>query len=490
MQGLWQDEYMTKVAMSKKPWILGQLIGQGGFGGVYEAISEDGTDVGVIKLVPKVPGADRELLFENLAGTPNVIPIFDTGETSTDWAILMPRADTSLDKYIANKGGQVAPPEVVEILKDVANALANLDGQVIHRDLKPQNVLLYEKKWCLADFGIARYANEATDPNTRKFALTAAYAAPERWRLERATAASDIYSLGVMAHELLAGNLPFQGPDFRDQHLHKTTPKLLNAPSQLQSLVFDCLYKAPGARPNAKNILQRLSNALIVSSAASNKLQGANAVIAAKQAAESATASAAQSEAERRTELFGIAQSQLSRIVSELKEKIVIDAPTARFGNKGLIEVQFGDATLLIENIQNVRSGTTPSISGMTPLDVIAFTTIKVQQSKENYGYIGRHHSIWYGDWSQKNEYRWLELAFMFNPMMNHARRNVEPFSLNPGQDSYLALSKIMHIYQLARQKRLIDQGEEQSFFDRWMSWFASASLSNLGTPSRLPETE
>ena len=84
---------------------------------------------------------------------------------------------------------------------------------MVHRDLKPENVLFLDGHWCVADFGISRYAEASTAPDTRKYALTPAYAAPERWRNEHATSATDVYSLGVIAFELLTGARPFPGPD-------------------------------------------------------------------------------------------------------------------------------------------------------------------------------------------------------------------------------------------------------------------------------------
>jgi serine/threonine-protein kinase len=186
-------------------WTLGAAIGdQSGFGKVFKATAADGT-TGVVKFIPKQPGADRELLFEELSGVPNVVPILETGETADAWLIAMPRADASLREVLRQAGGPMPEKEVVPILVDVARALAALDGRVVHRELKPENVLRLKGDWCLADFGIARYAQASTAPDTWKFAWTAPYNAPERWRDERATSASDVYSLGVMAYEMLAG---------------------------------------------------------------------------------------------------------------------------------------------------------------------------------------------------------------------------------------------------------------------------------------------
>ena len=125
----------------------------------------------------------------------------------------------------------------------------DLEGKVVHRDLKPENVLRLDGRWCLADFGISRYAEATTAPDTRKFAMSPQYAAPERWRAERASGAADVYAVGVMAYEMLTGVLPFAGPafeDFRDAHLHQDPAHLGEVPAALAALVEECLYKAPG----------------------------------------------------------------------------------------------------------------------------------------------------------------------------------------------------------------------------------------------------
>ena len=213
--------------------------------------------------MPKVPGAQRELLLADVGNARNVVPIIDSGEAGDNWAIVMPRAERSLRDYLAGTSGPLGVKEALAVLADVAAALSDLDGRVVHRDLKPENVLLLAGHRCLADFGISRYAEATTAPDTRKYSLTPEYAAPERWRAERATTSTDVYSLGILAHELLAGQRPFQGPqpeDFREQHLHVDAPHLEGVPIALATLVDECLYKPAGARPSpaSRRLLPRI----------------------------------------------------------------------------------------------------------------------------------------------------------------------------------------------------------------------------------------
>jgi hypothetical protein len=162
------------VVRGERVWKLGDQLNRGGMGQVFEAEASD--PPAVVKLVPKAPGAERELLFANPDGVPNVVPIWDKGEWNGYWFIVMPRADCSLAAYLAEHGALLAD-EALLVLTDIADALVGLDGQVVHRDLKPDNILLFAGRWCLADFGIARYAEATTVAETRKWAMTPPYAA-------------------------------------------------------------------------------------------------------------------------------------------------------------------------------------------------------------------------------------------------------------------------------------------------------------------------
>jgi serine/threonine protein kinase len=194
----------------KYPWKLGTPLDKGGFGRIFEA----GCDVvpnAVAKLVPKAPGAKREFLFVNFEGVRNVVPILDQGEIDDCWVLIMPKAAESLRKKLTRSGGKVPSVDAIAILNDVATALVDLEKKAVHRDLKPENILHLDGKWCLADFGISRYAEASTATDTHKFSMTPPYAAPEQWRAEHATSATDIYAFGCIACEILSGSVPFSG---------------------------------------------------------------------------------------------------------------------------------------------------------------------------------------------------------------------------------------------------------------------------------------
>jgi serine/threonine protein kinase len=290
---------MTIINLGKE-WRIGAQIGSGGFGRVYEAESKDGAKA-VVKLVPKAPGAEREMLFVNLGGVAGVVPIIDSGQHEDFWALVMPRAEESLRQHIDGAGGKLSASDATAILCDIAAALSDLNGKVVHRDLKPENVLRLNGIWCLADFGIARYAEATTSPDTQKFSMSAPYAAPERWRAERATSAVDVYAFGVIAFEMLSGKRPFAGPDFhdyREQHLHAEPPTLTAGTSSLKGIVTESLFKASGARPSPANLLARLKRSLEQRPAGLAKLSEAHLGEMARQSESDRLASEARSDAE------------------------------------------------------------------------------------------------------------------------------------------------------------------------------------------------
>ena len=250
-----------EMVRGERTWTLGELLGVGGFGRVHKATSGD-TEAAV-KLIPKSPGAKREVIIaatlaEEREGMSNIVPILDHGETAEDYFLVMPLASESLRARLAR--GLVLHGESLAILTDIATALTQLHDRVIHRDLKPENVLLLDE-WCVSDFGISKHADQATATETTKFNFTPSYAAPEQWRYDTATAATDVYAWGIIAAELLTGAPPYQGPsldDYREQHLHGDAPGLSTLARELAELIQQCVTKSASDRPTAIDILQRL----------------------------------------------------------------------------------------------------------------------------------------------------------------------------------------------------------------------------------------
>ncbi len=405
-----------------RKWTIGPEIANGGFGRIYKAQDENGSQA-VIKLVPKAPGASRELLFEPVSGHPNIIPIWDSGEWKNFYVLVMPRAETSLRQHLNDAGGKLITNESLDILIDVAEALAGLEKEVVHRDLKPENILFYQGHWCLADFGIARYAEATTAPDTRKYSFTHPYAAPEQWRHEHATPSTDVYAFGVTAFELLQGHWPFPGPDFREQHMHQASPP------------------------------------------ATASLQAANQIIVEKQAQAEAIASAVKSTEERRSELLHTARQTFEGIRERLIEHICEAAPAAAVAQSQFVSL--GDGSLSIKSIQPAPLGCLAASGRPLAFDVIAYTEIAVRQPRDRFGYEGRSHSLWFCDAYNEGVYRWFETAFMIGVWIPQ-RSTMDPFARSPTDKMAAhAFASATSDRQVAWEPLPFDQGDEEQFLER-----------------------
>lgn len=478
-----------KVVLSQE-WAIGERIGGGGFGEVF--LASGPTSDAVAKFVPKTSGAGRELLFVELEDVRNVVPIIDNGEHRDHWVLVMPRAEASLRDQLNDNEGVLDVDEAVAVLRDVCDALVDLEDQIVHRDLKPENVLLLNGAWCLADFGISRYTEVSTAPDTQKFALSPPYAAPERWRAERATASTDVYAVGVMAYEMLTGHLPFPGTtpeEFREQHLHADPPHLEGVSPALSALIDECLFKAPQARPSPSNLrarLERLEDE--ATSPGLSRLAQANQEEVRRRSAAARRASEAKTEAERRAALAEAAEQVFDQISTALLEAITTAAPsgTSRPGQRGEWSIRLNEAELQLSRAHR-HSKIDWGDWEEPAFDVICTAVLDLQVPSDRSGYKGRSHSLWYGDIQEEGRFGWYETAFMISALTGR-RAHKNPFALDPGEESAKALGAGLTEFQLAWPFTLLVPGELGEFIDRWGGWFADGAEGRLGHPSRMPE--
>lgn len=474
----------------QRTWTIGAHLGGGGCGQVYEAVCRD--ESAVAKFVPKAPGADRELLFVDLAESRNVVPVIDSGEHDDFWVLVMPKAEQSLRQFIEAAGGSMDLAVAIDVLTDIADALVDLDGSVVHRDLKPENVLQLDGHWCLADFGISRYAEATTAPDTQKYALSPPYAAPERWRSQRATQAADVYAVGVMAFEMITGARPFNGvsmEDFREAHLHEEPTHIAEAPAALAALVDECLYKAPEARPSAANFRARLEKlGQPPASPGLTALHEANRAEVLRREELARQASIAQSAAERRADLVAAAKRLLDHISDALRNAIAEAAPATGLSarREGGWMLRLHEARLELKPMQKVQKGSWGGWDAPA-FDVVAVSELNLRIPEDSYEYEGRSHALWYCDVQEEGRFGWYEVAFMISAFV--ARRGRQnPFALAPGADAAKAVWSGMAEFQLGWPFTPLVVGDLDEFVDRWSGWFAAASEGRLGHPSLMPE--
>jgi len=188
---------------------------------------------------------------------PNVVTVFDTGVDDDDRFIVMELVDGPTLRELLDGEGRLAPERAAEIASGLASALGFAHGHdVIHRDVKPSNVLLPPDGGVkLADMGIARLLTPEALTATLSVRGTARYISPEQARGDRVDRRADLYSLGCVLFEMLTGRTPFEGDlaALSYAHAHTPAPRVRSidpaVPAAMDKLVAALLEKDPADRP-------------------------------------------------------------------------------------------------------------------------------------------------------------------------------------------------------------------------------------------------
>src|SRR6187431_3832141 len=198
---------------------------------------------------------------------PNVVNVFDQGQDSDMAYLVMEYLPGITLRDLLNEHKTLTSEQTLDILEAVLSGLAAAHKSgIVHRDLKPENVLLADDgRIKIGDFGLARAASANTATGAALLG-TIAYLAPELVTRGTADARSDIYSLGIMLYEMLAGEQPYKGEQpmqIAFQHATDSVPrpsvKNPGVPEQLDELVLWATEKSPDDRPvDAREMLDRL----------------------------------------------------------------------------------------------------------------------------------------------------------------------------------------------------------------------------------------
>ncbi|MDQ8042004.1 serine/threonine protein kinase [Cellulosimicrobium aquatile] len=195
---------------------------------------------------------------------PNIAQMYDYGETNGSGYLVMELVVGEPMADLLEREPVLPPARLLPILAQTARALhaAHLSG-VVHRDVKPGNILIDRSGTVkITDFGVSLAANQVPMTATGMVMGTAQYLSPEQAVGQAATGASDIYALGIVAYESIAGNRPFTGStpvDIAVAHVNEPVPPLpTSVDPELGELVMVMLAKDPLARPHPADALARV----------------------------------------------------------------------------------------------------------------------------------------------------------------------------------------------------------------------------------------
>nr|WP_294528691.1 serine/threonine-protein kinase [uncultured Rhodopila sp.] len=504
---------MLGIKLPAGHWWYDELLplgSPGGFGAVFRGRGAGGEPVAVKRLQSEYQAREMRIADYLLGhGLAHVIPILDAGfdaDAGTNF-IVMPVAEISLQQSI-DRRGPVGEQAALEILLAIAAGLDEI-GDIIHRDLKPGNVLLHDGVWKLADLGLARFAEAATSRNTMRDSLTPDYAAPEQWRGERPTKATDVYALGAIMHALLRGAPPFAGPELVDfAHQHQLeTPPALDATPHLRRLAAACLSKSPELRPSVQGLREQLETARAGTAAGpALRLAAVAAGLAERAEREREERLRRERELERLRRIATEAGDQLGGIFSELEAAILREAPNAKVeaSEPFFKKVSLGLAMLscrvddllyiptLSEDIR-VPFGYNGGFAGSLSWTVLRHAWISVGLT----GHPGRNKSraasLWFGQLLEADEYRWWEVSYAQNNLWHpYLFRNYKDITAGSGPHAfrghyldrehsaeYEDLAKrdnVFNSYVVAEDPKPVTPDCVDSFIERWIDLFALAS--------------
>jgi serine/threonine protein kinase len=265
------------------PYHLLSPLGQGAMGIVFRARREpDGESVAVKILRDELAGDElyrhrfeREARIASEVIHEHIVPVIDFGYASGRLYIASVYVvGEPLSARIASQG-PLSLAESLRVVRDVAGALEALNAQgIVHRDVKPANVILSENgAAALTDFGLARGIAETVLTKTGVTVGTVDYLAPELIRGRPASHASDVYALGCVVYECLAGAPPFAGRPYVEAllaHVRDEPPSLTalraDLPPRVSWAVLKALAKDPGERPPTATAYVRVIRASAQSS--------------------------------------------------------------------------------------------------------------------------------------------------------------------------------------------------------------------------------
>ena len=227
---------------------------------------------------------NREAKAVTSLSHPNIVSIYDVENEGEFYYLILEYVEGMTLKDYMIKNPRIPIETIVHIAKQIAAGLSHAhQNGIIHRDIKPQNILMNENLTCkITDFGIARAYGDTTLTQTNQMLGTVYYLSPEQARGNVATAQSDIYSLGILIFEMITGQIPFKGESavaIALKHLQEELPDIdkyrENVPQSVKNIVLQATMKNPNERYiSSKELFDDLSTVLNPERLYENKYTG------------------------------------------------------------------------------------------------------------------------------------------------------------------------------------------------------------------------
>ena len=237
-------------------------IGEGGMANVYlayDTILERNVAVKVLrgdlandeKFVRRF---QREALSVSNLSHPNIVEVYDVGEEDGEYYIVMEYIEGKTLKQLLKKRESLTLTEVIDIMTQLTDGIAHAhESYIIHRDIKPQNIMIQDDgRIKITDFGIAMALNATQLTQTNSVMGSVHYLPPEQAAGKGSTIKSDIYSMGILMYELLTGTVPFKGDNAVEialKHMKDKIPSIRKQDPSIPQSVENILMKATAKNP-------------------------------------------------------------------------------------------------------------------------------------------------------------------------------------------------------------------------------------------------
>ncbi len=261
---------ITRGQMINERYEIIRSIGEGGMANVYLALDTILNRKVAVKILRGDLAEDekfvrrfqREAISASSLNDPNIVEVYDVGEDDGKYFIVMEYVEGKTLKQLIKKRGSLTLPEVIDIMLQLTSAISHAhESYIIHRDIKPQNVIILEDgRVKIMDFGIAVALNAGELTQTNSVMGTVYYIPPEQANGGAADIKSDIYSLGILMYELVTGHVPFRGDnpvEVAIKHMNEELPSICEYDPEMPQSIENIILKA-----SAKNPKNRYSSAM------------------------------------------------------------------------------------------------------------------------------------------------------------------------------------------------------------------------------------